>query len=209
MGMIRWIVSLAVLSAWLAFVGTALYVAIYDAPDEVPEAQAIVVLGGAAELDGAMTAETAQRLARGLELYESGKAPLIVVSGGGEPPVALAMAEAALAAGVPAAAILAEAGSRSTLQNALFTGDFAEIDKDAPTLVVTQRYHLPRAWASFRWAGFADVTRVAADPEDGFALSAPLVWEAVKWPYNVLRAAAASAAMAGGVPRENWIKYLE
>lgn len=207
--MIRWIVSLAVLSAWLAFVGTALYVAIYDAPDEVPEAQAIVVLGGAAELDGAMTAETAQRLARGLELYESGKAPLIVVSGGGEPPVALAMAEAALAAGVPAAAILAEAGSRSTLQNALFTGDFAEIDKDAPTLVVTQRYHLPRAWASFRWAGFADVTRVAADPEDGFALSAPLVWEAVKWPYNVLRAAAASAAMAGGVPRENWIKYLE
>ena len=209
MGVIRWIFSLAVLSIWVAFVGTALYVAIYDAPETVPEAQAIVVLGGAADAQGAMSNETARRLARGLMLYDEGKAPYLVVAGGGEPPVALAMAEAALAAGVPADAILAEAGSRSTLQNALFSGDFEEIDKGAPILIVTHRYHLPRAWASFRWAGFDEVTRVAADPEDGFSLTMPIVWEAVKWPFNALRAAAASAAMAGGVPRENWIAYLE
>jgi uncharacterized SAM-binding protein YcdF (DUF218 family) len=206
---IRWTLSVAVLSVWVAFVGTALYVAIYEAPDTVPDAGAIVVLGAAADDAGKMNAETAERLARGLALYDAGKAPLLVVSGGGEPPVALAMAEAALAAGVPADAILAEAGSHSTLQNALFTADFADIDKEAPILLVTQRYHLPRAWASFRWAGFRDVTRVAADPGAGFVLSMPLVQEAVKWPLNVLRAAAASAAMAGNVPRESFIKYLE
>ena len=83
------------------------------------------------------------------------------------------------------------------------------MDKDATVLLVTHRYHLPRAWASFRWAGFTDVTRVAADPDGGFQLNAQLLWETVKWPLNVVRAAAASAAMAGDVPRENFIKYLE
>ena len=76
--------------------------------------------------------------------------------------------------------------------------------------LVTHRYHLPRANASFRWAGFENVINVAADPDGRFRRSArALLWESVKWPMNVLRAAAASAAMAGDVPRENYMKYLE
>ena len=63
--------------------------------------------------------------------------------------------------------------------------------------------------AFFRWAGFENVVNAAADNVSGFALTESLLWESVKWPLNALRAAAASAAMAGDVPRENFVKYLE
>lgn len=208
--MIRWVLSLAVLSVWAAFIGTALYVAIYEVPDEIGEAQAIVVLGGGGDGAGGMGRDTAERLATGVKLYEEGKAPLLVMTGGGEPTiVADAMAAAARDAGVPDDAILVERASHSTLQNALFTGDLTAIDKEAPVIIVTQRYHLPRAWASFRWAGFREVIKVAADPESGFVLDRELALEGVKWPLNVVRALAASAAMTGDVPRESYVKYLE
>ena len=119
------------------------------------------------------------------------------------------MRDIAVAAGIPPEAILVEGASRSTLQNAMFTADIEGLDKDAAILLVTHKYHLPRANASFRWAGFSDVTNVAANPEEGIEFNQGLLWEAVKWPYNILRAAAASAAMAGDVPRENFIQYLE
>lgn len=209
MALIRWIFAIVVLAAWLALIGTGLYVAMYEADPETPSGDVIVVLAGNAGKYGGMNAETQARVAKGIELFEAGAASRLVVTGGGEPPVAEAMREAAISAGVPEADILVETASHSTLQNALFTADFETLDKDGTVLLVTHRYHLPRAWASFRWAGFTDVTRVAADPDGGFQLNAQLLWETVKWPLNVVRAAAASAAMAGDVPRENFIKYLE
>lgn len=210
MGLIRWIFSIAVLSIWLALIGTLLYVALYSPAATLPKGQAIVVLGGNTEQQGAgLSGETSERLARGIELFKAEVAPVLVVSGGGAAPVADAMRDAAIAEGVPADAILVENASKSTLQNALFTADIESLDKDAPLVIVTHRYHLPRANASFRWAGFSDVAGVAADPTAGFQISEGMLWEAVKWPFNVLRAGAASAAMAGNVPRENYLKYLE
>ena len=208
--MIRWIVSLAVLSVWIAYVGTVLFVAMYEAPAEVPKAQAIVVLGGSGDGREGLGFDTMIRIRKGIELFKSGKAPLLVLTGGGDPVrVAEVMAKEARTQGVPDEAILFEAESLSTLQNALFTGDFEKIDKSAPILLVTHRYHLPRAWTTFRWAGFEKVVGVAADPGTGMILSGPELKEALKWPLNALRALAASAAKAGGVPRENYIKYLE
>ena len=209
MGLIRWIFSIAVLAMWLALIGTALYVAMYRAP-ETPDGQAVVVLAHAMDEAGTeLSPESEARLAKGVELYGAGKAPLLVLSGGGNPPVARAMEASAVAAGVPQEAILVEDASLSTLQNALFTADLERLAHDRPILLVTHRYHLPRANASFRWAGFEDVRNVAADPEGGFALDEGLLWEAVKWPYNLLRAAAASASEAANVPRDSYIKYLE
>lgn len=209
MFLIRWLFSLTVLSMWCALIGTGLYVAMYEPGSEAPSGQAIVVLGGNAAADGVLRGETDERMRRALALYEAGAAPLLVVTGGGEDPVAPHMAEAARAAGVPGEAIIVEAAARSTLQNALFTADFEALDKSQPIILVTQRYHLPRAWASFRWAGFGDVRRHAADPSGGFTVNRQLLWEAVKWPLNAVRAAAASAAMFGNVPRERYVKYLE
>ncbi|MDA8585984.1 YdcF family protein [Rhodobacteraceae bacterium] len=210
MTFIRWIVAIAVLAIWSALIGTALYVALYDAPEDAPNGAAIVILGGGANVDGTgLGGETQDRLNAGLELYKSGAATLMVVTGGGTPAVAEIMRDAALAAGVAPDALLMENQSHSTLQNALFTADFERIDKSAPVILVTNRYHLPRANASFRWAGFGDVINHAADPDTDFKFSEGLLWEAIKWPYNALRAAAASAANAGNVPRESYIKYLE
>ena len=82
----------------------------------------------------------------------------------------------------------------------------------ARTLFVTRTGNTnttTRAQASFRWAGFDNVTTAAADNVSGFVITEGLLWESLKWPLNVARAAAASAAMAGDVPRENFLKYLE
>ena len=210
MRLIRWIISLAVLSVWGALIGTALYVALYTPPGEPPAGKAIVILAGnAGKIGTGLSGETAERLEKGLELYRQGAATILVVTGGGTPPVAEHMAEALLNEGVPADAILTENKSHSTLQNALFTADFDRVVLTDPIILVTHRYHLPRAKASFQWAGFTDVTNFAADTTTGFSFSQGLLWEAVKWPLNVLRAAAATAADAFDVPRDNYIKYLE
>lgn len=207
MGFIRWIFAIAVLSVWCALIGTALYVALYTPPEETPTGDVIVVLGGDADASGGLNEHTSERVSAAVALYEAEAAVQVVMSGGDG--VADAMRDMAVAAGIPPEAILVENASRSTLQNALFTADIEELDKDAAILLVTQKYHLPRANASFRWAGFSDITNVASNAEAGFQFSQSLLWEAVKWPYNILRAAAASAANAGDVPRESYIKYLE
>lgn len=212
MRLIRWILAIVVLSIWAALIGTSLYVALFEPAEDVPAGAAIIALAGNAGKTGEVTGETEARIARAVELYEAGAAPVLVVTGGtgaGDTPVAAAMRDFAIAAGVPEDAILVEDRSHSTLQNALFTADIESLDKSEPIIIVTHRYHLPRANASFRWAGFENVTNAAADNVSGFLISEPLLWESVKWPLNVLRAAAASAAMAGDVPRENFVKYLE
>ena len=212
MKLIRWLIAIVVLSVWAALIGTSLYVALYEPSDEVPSGAAIVALAGDAGKAGQVTGETEARIARAVELYDAGAAPVLVVtggSGGTDPTVAAAMRDFAIEAGVPEEAILVEDRSHSTLQNAMFTADLAELDKSEPIIIVTHRYHLPRANASFRWAGFENVTNAAADNVSGFLISEPLLWESVKWPLNIVRAAAASAAMAGDVPRENYVKYLE
>lgn len=213
MKFIRWIIAIIVLSIWTALIGTALYVALYEPTDEIPSGEAIIALAGNAGKTGRVTGETEARIQRAVELFEAGAAPILVVTGGtggGDgPSVAEAMREYAVAAGVPEEAILIEDASHSTLQNAMFTADLTELDKTKPVIIVTHRYHLPRANASFRWAGFDNVINAAADNVSGFALNESLLWESVKWPLNAVRAAAASAAMAGDVPRENFVKYLE
>lgn len=212
MGFIRWLIAIVVLAAWAALIGTSLYVAMYEPATDLPEAEAIVVLSGDVGAIDGMNDETAERVARGVELYEAGVAPMLIMTGGNlrgtGTAIADAMKAAAVDAGVPEDAIVIENAAQSTLQNALFVADLGAVDTAAPIVLVSSKYHLPRANASFRWAGFGDLTNVASDADEGFEFSSGLLWETVKWPLNVVRAAAASAAMAGNVPRENYIQYL-
>ncbi len=207
MGFIRWVFALAVLSVWCALIGTTLYVALHRPASEPATGDVIVVLGGDITGSGELNAATLQRVTAAVALFQESAAPLMVMTGGDG--VGDAMRTTALNAGVPDTAILVEGAARSTLQNALFTADLTGVELDAALLLVSQKYHLPRANASFRWAGFSDVTNIAANADSGFTLSKDLLWEAVKWPSNILRAAAASAAKAGKVPRESYIEYLE
>jgi uncharacterized SAM-binding protein YcdF (DUF218 family) len=128
-------------------------------------AEAIVVLGAQLSSDGSPTASLTRRVALGVELYFAGAAPLLLVSGGGERrrPEADAMAEAALAAGVPAAALLVERHSANTIENAFFSRRMLQARGLEAVLLVSDGYHLPRARWLFGRAGLV-VVGVAAPP---------------------------------------------
>lgn len=212
MALIRWLLALTILAVWAALIGTSLYVAMYEPPAAQPQADAIVILGGEMGEQGRPIGETLERIARGAELYEAGAADTVIITGGSPVSPEATIREhraAAVAAGIPEDVLIIEGTARSTLQNALFTLDMQPITEETTLLLVTHRYHLPRAWASYRWAGFQNVELAAADPDAPFAVTENLLWESVKWPFNVARGAAAWAAKQGDVPRDNYLAYLE
>ena len=207
----RRLLGLALLLALLFLAIPLTEITLYAEPPLPARARAIVVLGG----DSApprIGAETQARIDRGVALWKAGAAPLLVLTGalwdGHGHNLAPLMRARAEAEGLPAAAILQEPNSRSTLQNALFTRDLMGGDLDAPVILVTHRYHLPRAWASFRWAGFGNLTLVAADPQTPLISPRDLAWEIAKWPVNILRGGAAKLLMLLGDPERDYVWFL-
>ena len=192
----------AALAAGLSLAVTAVATAFLLAP-AAPSGAAIVVLGGA-QFNGLPDAQTRARVDRAVALWQAGAAPLLVMTGGapddGRPATGALMAARARIAGVPMAALRVEDGSHSTLQNALFSRPLLPGGK---VILVSHRYHLPRAWASFRWAGIGPVQLVPAQARaaDGrLWLRSKDPWlEAAKWPLNVARAALASALRLVGI----------
>lgn len=213
--MIRRLLALAVLLCGAALVGVAAYAYVYQRPAELPAGANIVVLS-AQIVNGQMDVQTAERTATGIALYQElaarGETPLLVMSGGrsdGDPAAkATLMADAARAAGVPVSDIRVEVESHSTLQNALFSRDLLGEDAQAPLIIVTHRYHLPRSWASFRWAGMDDLTLYSAEPPDAAPTIDGLILEGVKWPANALRAAVYSGLTAAGIGGETLVPML-
>jgi uncharacterized SAM-binding protein YcdF (DUF218 family) len=128
-------------------------------------ADAIVVLGCRVDAAGSPSERMRRRMALAVALYRDGAAPLIVLSGGGLGPVAeaAAMRDLALAAGIPAAALLLEPDSRDTLANAANTARLLQARGKSRIVLVTDRLHLPRAALLFRRAGL-DIAGVAGVP---------------------------------------------
>lgn len=128
--------------------------------EELPSADAIVVLGGntAANRQNWFEEEVDRssahrRLDTAEALYVAGKAPLIIVSGGaneGTVSEARGMEASLQELGVPAEAIIREDRSKTTRENALYTKiKMQEQDIDS-VLVVTSALHMPRAMGVFR-----------------------------------------------------------
>lgn len=121
-------------------------------------ADAIVVLGGGVHPDGTLPPVARARVERGVELFECGVAPRLILSGrcglnAPEPGVteAEAMAQHAAGFGVPRAAMLLEDDAKDTLGNAYFTrARFLEPNDWTSIRVVTSDYHLSRAAWVFR-----------------------------------------------------------
>lgn len=132
--------------------------------DEVPRADAMVVLGGA--LSGAYPPERpnfdmgagADRVWYAAELYRAGKAPWVLLSGGNQPsggrmqPEARAMRSMLLALGVPDSAIVLEGDSRNTLENARESLGLIRTVGARRVLLVTSALHMPRALKTFQAA---------------------------------------------------------
>lgn len=129
--------------------------------DALPNADAIVVLGGILSApEGALGAENlsdaADRLLHAKHLFDAGKAPRILVSGGsaaGWVPEADLMAGLLIEFGVPPQVILRERASRNTRQNALGTRALMDEQGLKSALLVTSGFHMRRALGTFRAAG--------------------------------------------------------
>ena len=166
-----------VATAWLYLTGApalltpleAAYPAFAD--EELPTAEAIVVLGGAITGEsrfgqGGDINQAADRLWRAATLYQSQKAPLLVLSGGttlpGGLPESQLMAEKLSALGIPEAALIQEPESRTTRENAQYTQALLEGQRINHILLVTSASHMRRASAVFAAQGFI-VTAVSTD----------------------------------------------
>jgi len=212
MRLLRRVVAFVVLVMVAGWVGTAAFVATHADPDQMPRAAAIVVLSGGDTAAGGLAPDTAARVAQGVRLWQSGAAPVMVMSGGTLPQgatvrVAERMKAAAVAAGVPPDAVLAEAGSHSTLQNAILTADLFP-PATGPVILVTHRFHLPRARFNFRAQGYAVAALSAADAGpvrvDGWLLG-----EGPKWVVNLARTGLHAGLSAAGVDRAAYMALLE
>ena len=112
----------------------------------------------------------ANRIREGVELWEAGLAPVLVMSGGlGADGFdeAVVMRDVAVAAGVPADAIVVDSGgvtTEATVVNTIALLAARGVPGDARPLrllAVTQAYHLPRVELAFQ-AGGVDVLTVPA-----------------------------------------------
>jgi len=139
-------------------------------PEELPEADAIVLLGGATEGASRFGRGTdynhaADRLLVAAELYFAGKAPVILVSGGALPPErteAELMADTLKALRVPGNALLLETASLTTADNAVMSAELLAAAGHRHILLVTSGAHMRRALALFQ-AQDLQVTAVATD----------------------------------------------
>jgi len=132
-------------------------------------AQAIVVLGSYMGTDGTLSAASLQRAVRGIQLYRRGLAPLLVMAGAQQGPLAEAEVRAALARefGVPGEAVLAEAGGKTTHDEALRIHRLLQARGVNDLLLVTSMEHMPRAREEFERQGFT----VAPAPVTGIRTS--------------------------------------
>lgn len=185
-------------------------------------ADAIVCLGGGIEDNGTLPYNVKTRIERCVQLYQAGLAPRVVFTDGvvantGQI-AGTEMAGYAAALGLPPEAAVIEPRAQSTLHNALFTFDL--IAPADHLILVSEAFHLPRSYASFKWAawdlGLTSPTislsmaqPVRTDPLTGRPTGSILVREGVVWAreglaiwFNLVRAAAFSVFPQS---HENWL----
>lgn len=127
----------------------------------LPRADAIVVLGGGmlyGWLDRGKIQPgdlSSSRLGAGARAWHDGRAPVVILSGGGRPghTEAMHMAQAITQLGVPSSALILEQRSRNTRDNAVFTAKLTREHGIHRVLLVTSAVHMPRASLLFRDAG--------------------------------------------------------
>ena len=140
------------------------------APEELPAAEAIVLLGGASHGEsrfghGGDLNDGADRVLFAAELYLAGKAPVILISGGGQPPripEAELLAQQLVALKIPRRQLLLETQSRTTYDNAVMAGEMLKGAGIRHILLVTSGAHMRRSLALFEQQGF-QVTAAATD----------------------------------------------
>ena len=131
----------------------------YHEPQALPQADAIVVLGGhtaGGRPNWFEDFDPDKRITRSdtaAKLYHADRAPLIVLSGAlldGSTSEAQTMAAAQKRENVPAQALILEERSQNTRENAVFSRQELSGRQIGPVLLVTSALHMPRAMAAFK-----------------------------------------------------------
>jgi uncharacterized SAM-binding protein YcdF (DUF218 family) len=153
---------------------------------ELPTADAIVVLGGGirpqiSPRPWVEVAEAGDRIIYGARLWQARKAPLLIVSGGraewlgeGGNPESEDMAVIATTLGIPITAIIQDATSLNTRENAVNVQAILTQRSLRKILLVTSALHMPRSLAIFRKLGIeamaapTDFLTVNSDNAKGF-----------------------------------------
>lgn len=150
-----------------------------------------IILGAAIAPDGRASPAMARRVAHGVALVRSGRARALLVSGGATThaiPEAHVMRDLALAQGVPDSLVHVEDRSRNTIENALLSSPLCAGLGWRRLVVVSDRYHLPRALYIFRRFGLEAAGSAASPPDrPGKEWWLAHLREAGAFPWTVIR----------------------
>jgi len=147
-------------------------------PSNVHPADAIVVLGAYLAENGQLSGESLRRAVRGMALYRTGQAPVILFSGVHNldvpgPSEAEVRAKLARDLGIPPEAILIEERAYTTREEASRIGETLRRRGVRQILLVTDPQHMGRASALFEqvglqvWPATAEYPRSAAKSPEG------------------------------------------
>lgn len=155
----KWVIVIAAVLALIVIIVLGFVAAIYAEArgDEARPVDAIIVLG-AAQFNGRPTDVFESRLQHGLDLYNRGLAPVIIVTGGKQEGDTYTEAETGeqwlIDRGVPEGAILMENEGRDTWANLRGARDAAQGYDIESVLIVSDGFHLFRAERMAEAVGF-------------------------------------------------------
>jgi uncharacterized SAM-binding protein YcdF (DUF218 family) len=157
----------------------------------------IVLARGGFDPDGVLSNSSLRRTLKGIELYQRGLAPLLVLSGAtastgvGEGEAVLRK-RLAQALGVPAGAILAVSSGRTTREEGLHLRERLRPLGVRRILLVADRVDMPRSRAVFARVGFEvfpapTASGLSRDPENRLEMTREIAGELLGWLYYWLR----------------------
>ena len=118
---------------------------IYEDIEEIPKSRVAIVFGAGLKADGTVTRILRDRVNAAIQLYEAGKVEKILFSGDNrvveynEPG---AMYDYAISQGIPSEDIVLDFAGRRTYDTCYRAKEIFQVDDG---ILVTQRFHLPRA----------------------------------------------------------------
>lgn len=163
-----------------AFLACALALVFAGTRDAIVPASLIVVPGNLVHADGSLSPRLEARCARALEVWRSGAAPVLFVSGGIEPgglDEAACMKRWLLARGVPDTAVVADSLGVNSWRTARNAAAWLGAHDRHGVVVVTQGFHVPRMALACRRAGIAPVGQAHArffEPRDFYSIAREL-----------------------------------
>lgn len=157
-------IGLCILLLWWGL--HTLYMVVDGLNDATATADCILVPGNTVLPTGRPAPRTQARLDKAVQLFQDGRAPMIMVSGGtgveGQPEGSR-MADYLIAQGVPASAIVVDDHGDDTALTAAHCRQEALRRGWSRVVVVSQFFHLTRCKLLLRQAGFVDPKSAHAD----------------------------------------------